>query len=245
MLLSKIVPSLGRVYHPLGAGGQFDDLVDEIDEYFRHGIQLSRGDIVFDVGANIGAFALHAAKRAGGGLRFYCFEPIPQVYEALERNFHTNPLLADSASHLYPVGLTALGAPDHAEFHYFKRLPCDTTQHIGEKRGEFEAFFDAKAKSVSGLMRRGLPGGLGHTLSGLVERAVSSVPRGTVTRRAFEALIGTTRLRCPLKTVDEVAQRERVERIDLLKVDVEGAELEVLQGIGPETWPRVRQVVLE
>ncbi len=33
--------------------------------------------------------------------------------------------------------------------------------------------------------------------------------------------------------------------IDLLKVDVEGAELEVLQGIDEEHWPLVRQALLE
>ncbi len=31
-------------------------------------------------------------------------------------------------------------------------------------------------------------------------------------------------------------------RVDLLKVDVERAELNVLKGILPEDWPRIRQV---
>jgi FkbM family methyltransferase len=33
--------------------------------------------------------------------------------------------------------------------------------------------------------------------------------------------------------------------VDLLKIDVEGAELEVLQGLAPGDWPGVRQVLLE
>jgi len=36
-----------------------------------------------------------------------------------------------------------------------------------------------------------------------------------------------------------------LERVDLLKIDVEGAEWDVLQGIEPGDWPHLRQLVLE
>ncbi|HWS86559.1 MAG TPA: amino acid adenylation domain-containing protein [Pyrinomonadaceae bacterium] len=50
---------------------------------------------------------------------------------------------------------------------------------------------------------------------------------------------------CQLRTVSEVVAEEGVERIDLLKVDVEKAELDVLEGIAEEDWAKIRQVVLE
>ncbi len=53
------------------------------------------------------------------------------------------------------------------------------------------------------------------------------------------------RVTCRLRTLSEVMRAERVERIDLLKVDVEKSELSVLQGIEPADWPKVRQVVVE
>ncbi|KAG6001878.1 hypothetical protein E4U21_003755 [Claviceps maximensis] len=34
-------------------------------------------------------------------------------------------------------------------------------------------------------------------------------------------------------------------RVDLLKIDVEGAEMAVLQGLDDEHWPLVRNIVLE
>ena len=37
----------------------------------------------------------------------------------------------------------------------------------------------------------------------------------------------------------------QVQQIDLLKVDVEGAELDVLQGIGASQWAAIKQVVAE
>src|SRR5262249_30617890 len=50
---------------------------------------------------------------------------------------------------------------------------------------------------------------------------------------------------CPMKTLSEVFRETGVEQIDLLKVDVEKAELDVLQGIADEDWPKIRQVVAE
>ena len=50
---------------------------------------------------------------------------------------------------------------------------------------------------------------------------------------------------CRLRTLSEVIAEEGIERIDLLKVDVEKSELEVLGGLRDEDWPRVRQAVVE
>jgi hypothetical protein len=42
-----------------------------------------------------------------------------------------------------------------------------------------------------------------------------------------------------------VLAEERIEAVDLLKIDVEGAELDVLAGIAGADWPRIRQLVVE
>ncbi|MEV7287855.1 FkbM family methyltransferase [Streptomyces sp. NPDC093252] len=49
----------------------------------------------------------------------------------------------------------------------------------------------------------------------------------------------------PVVTVSELLRRHRVDRVELLKVDVERAELEVLTGIEAGHWPRVGAVVAE
>jgi amino acid adenylation domain-containing protein/non-ribosomal peptide synthase protein (TIGR01720 family)/FkbM family methyltransferase len=55
----------------------------------------------------------------------------------------------------------------------------------------------------------------------------------------------TERVRCRLRRLSDVMREQGVERIDLLKVDVEGSEVEVLEGIDGEDWPRIGQVVME
>src|SRR5439155_26728305 len=53
--------------------------------YERHGISIREGDTIFDVGANIGLFALHVTRTVPG-VRVHAFEPVPEIFEALRRN---------------------------------------------------------------------------------------------------------------------------------------------------------------
>jgi FkbM family methyltransferase len=50
---------------------------------------------------------------------------------------------------------------------------------------------------------------------------------------------------CAVITLNQLVDDEGLECIDLLKIDVEKAELDVLAGISDETWIKVRQVVIE
>jgi hypothetical protein len=50
---------------------------------------------------------------------------------------------------------------------------------------------------------------------------------------------------CEITTVSQVIRASAVDRIDLLKIDVEGAELEVLLGIAADDWPKIQAVAAE
>ena len=50
---------------------------------------------------------------------------------------------------------------------------------------------------------------------------------------------------CRMTTVSRFLAEQRVETVDLLKIDVERAEFDVLGGIETSDWPRIRQVVAE
>lgn len=49
----------------------------------------------------------------------------------------------------------------------------------------------------------------------------------------------------PAVTASTLVERHGLDRVDLLKVDVERAELDVLRGLDAAHWPRVRAVVAE
>jgi FkbM family methyltransferase len=52
-------------------------------------------------------------------------------------------------------------------------------------------------------------------------------------------------LPCTLRTLAQVLDEYELDRVDLLKIDVERSELDVLRGIEPGQWSRIGQVVAE
>ena len=62
---------------------------------------------------------------------------------------------------------------------------------------------------------------------------------------AVKLLLKPRKVSCRVETFSGVARALEIGRIDLLKIDVEGAEWDVLCGIGAQTWPHIGQVVAE
>lgn len=55
----------------------------------------------------------------------------------------------------------------------------------------------------------------------------------------------SSQIECDALTLADFLERLGVERVDLLKVDIEGAELEVLGGAAPELLARIDQIAVE
>jgi FkbM family methyltransferase len=180
-------------------------------EYLRHGVTVQPGDVVFDVGANIGLFTLLAGRR---GASVFAFEPIPQIFAALRRNVEIHGLRAE----LFACGLAE--EEGSAEFHYYP--------HASVLSGRF-ADPGAERSLVGAFLSQAEGGGLA----------------GTVVEELLAARLEARPVRCPLRTLTSVIREHGVERIDLLKIDVEKSEVEVLAGVGADDWPKIRQVVIE
>lgn len=61
-------------------------------DYFAGGQRLELGQTVIDIGANIGCFAVAAAKRVGPSGRVFAIEPEESTFRQLERNIALNGL---------------------------------------------------------------------------------------------------------------------------------------------------------
>ena len=95
-------PAIGEIYclnEPEARATLHETWDDKL--YFREGVSILPGDIVFDVGANIGVFTLCAAKQ---GAHIYAYEPIPPTFELLQHNIHLHGF--DNIAHARNIGLS-------------------------------------------------------------------------------------------------------------------------------------------
>lgn len=191
----------------------------EMPGYFAHGIAISPGDTVLDLGANIGLFGLRAMQRCGGDLALYCVEPIPQIRAQLERNLGPRVTIIPWA-----IGDSA----GTALLEYFPLV--SGTSGI---RGVIPD--DARWVEVVEVMASNMWFG---RFGRLVPRALF----GFVARRLRA---GRVIVRCERRTISDLLDRYGLGEIALLKLDIEGSELDALRGITEAHWPQIQQVVAE
>jgi 31-O-methyltransferase len=177
--------------------------------YLQHGVEVHPGDVVFDVGANVGVAAVFFAAECRAGV-VHSFEPVEPLYEYLCMN--TEPYPACVA---HPYGLS-----DRS------RQTTITYYPTAAAMSSLYADPDADAEFVrTCLVNRG-------ATRAEAERAVPESYRPQT-------------LQCELRNTSEVMTALGADQIDLLKIDVEKAELEVMLGISDAGWRGVKQVAAE
>jgi FkbM family methyltransferase len=88
-----------------------------VTEIFRHAI--GPGDVVLDVGANIGYYTLLASKLAGPAGKVYAFEPVSPVRARLENNLELNGcrnVKVIRSAAWDSVGTSVIRTPDSMDF---------------------------------------------------------------------------------------------------------------------------------
>ncbi|MFI5179498.1 MAG: amino acid adenylation domain-containing protein, partial [Vicinamibacterales bacterium] len=184
--------------------------------YLRHGIVLPPRACVFDVGANTGLFTVFVRSTCPDASVF-AFEPIPSVCDVLKLNARIH---GDARVQVFDCGLS--DRADVAEFTYYPHLSIMSGRFAdaASERDVIKAFLGTQPTSDEGPLA------------------------DTVDAMLLDRLT-PERVTCRLRTVSDIIREQAVERIDLLKVDVEKSELEVLLGVADEDWPKIGQVVVE
>lgn len=199
-----------------------DFIYNEIFEeevYLKHGITLSEGDCIFDVGANIGMFTLFVGRHCKDAM-IYAFEPIPPVFDSLRRNVE----LYDLNVTLLQCGLSARTHEDTFAFYPYASLLSSRYTDTTEVQQVVKSFI--RNQQHTNGEELALPG------ESLLDELVSE-------RLKVESYT------CQLRPLSEVIREYNIERIDLLKIDVEKSELDVLAGIEEGDWPRIKQLIVE
>ena len=188
--------------------------------YARQGIRLGEAPVIFDVGANIGMFTLFAGLHRPGA-KIYAFEPLGPIFNDLEVN--TSGLGLDVIR--FHFGLSDRERTER--FTYYPRYSTMSGQ---------SAF--ANAASEQEVIKRYLEN----------ERQQGSATAAVLLEEADELLAGRfagETHQVTLRRLSDILREQGIGRIDLLKIDVQRAEMDVLLGIDEVDWPKVRQVVME
>ena len=196
-----------------------------VDGYLQHGIEINDGSVVFDVGANIGVFGVRALQKAKN-VSVFCFEPIPDIAAILRKNADE---FGEGRMKVFECGVS--NEHGKATFTYFPNTPALSTLHPEQWDNDPGAF----TRAVKGTMRNP-PEGMKWM------RLIPPFMAGTI---AHFLVKGKKQVNCELKPLSEIISEEGIARIDLLKIDCEGAEWSVLQGIRGEHWPFIGSMVIE
>jgi FkbM family methyltransferase len=212
----------------------------EMESYFQHGIEVNRGDTVFDAGANIGMFSLRVHQRCGGDVNIYAFEPIPPIFEVMSLNLTR---LKNQKIRTFAFGLS--NEHQTLNFTYFPAGPCLSSAAPDWQKTWLQSQVPRMKRAILLSRRkqnypamRFLPASMrAPVLNFLLEIGL----RVHLTRVAKTAQSFTVEVR----PVSDVIKEQNVATIDLLKIDVEGSEVKVLEGIEEHDWPKIRQVAAE
>jgi FkbM family methyltransferase len=150
---------------------------------------VKEGDVVFDIGANVGAHALALARNVGAGGHVFAFEPTDFAFAKLKQNLELNPEL-------------------EKQTHPHQLLLADDVTAPLER--EIYASWPLETQGLVHAKHRG---------------------RLVMTRNAS------------VDTLDNFVAREGIDRLELIKMDVDGHEYPILMG-ARKTLARFRPVLV-
>ncbi|WP_394839499.1 FkbM family methyltransferase [Pendulispora rubella] len=186
--------------------------------YVKHGIRIPDGGCVLDVGGNIGLFTVFAHTEAKN-VRIFTFEPAPPLFEIIQRNVAQHGIRAT----VFNVGLSNLEC--EAPFTFYPHSAGMSSFHPNEaeERHNLQTIIENQRRSG--------------------DAAVDQI--GEHASELLDVRFAATTFDAKLRRLSDVLREQNIERVDLMKVDVQKCELEVIEGIDDADWPKFSQIVLE
>ena len=203
---SSTFPKTGKIF--VGSKNEADFIYREIfdsEDYTGGGINLKEGDIIFDVGANIGIFSLFADIECSNKCAIYAFEPVPHNFKLLQKNISFHGL--NDRVKLFNTGLTHLNGPDEAQFIYYPEMSGNSTMRPSEKEALYEK---ADPDNIIKMLK------VTDAVSYWLLMALYPFRKHLVRWKLKQSLKGQE-VTCSLTTLSDMFQKENIKKVDLLK----------------------------
>ena len=191
------------------------------DCYRKGGVAIRPGDVIVDVGANIGLFEVFIDEVAKGST-VYAIEPAIQPYLAL---CHNGAKLKGTNVSAICGAAGAVGRNDLRQMSYYPRMPSASSLEPID--------LVATRSRDHRYVRDQMPLGLGYIAP---EWLVEAIRRWHLREH---------RIDCVAFSLPLFLTGRGIRRVDLLKIDAEGSEWAIVDSMGDEDWEKVRQVIVE
>lgn len=193
--------------------------------YEQFGLKVKDGDVVFDVGANIGIFSQYIAQRANN-LKIFTFEPVPAIYKVQKKNLEFIKSTLDV--HAFNIGLGA--EETNVDINYYPRattlsaiIPIDFEL---EQKKTIENWEQMKE--------------ITH-----IAKYIPKFLRKLFTKIAYRYVFKEKKVPIKVRTLSDIINETNVQSIDFLKMDAENYEWQILQGISESDWKLIKQIAME
>ena len=186
------------------------------DVYAQDNIVVNDGDCIFDVGANIGLYSLKLATTFNH-LKIYAFEPLPDVYSILSMNLQ----IYSEKALCFCCALGANNEMQTINYYPAASVLSGISATVSENEGLIETYLDNKLADSTELL--------------------TAEQKSLLT----ESRLQCESVQCQVRRISDYIADYSIDCINLLKIDVENFEWEVLQGVDPEHWRLIQQIVIE
>jgi FkbM family methyltransferase len=149
---------------------------------------ITEGDVILDIGAHVGMYAVPFAKKTGKNGKVYAFEPESKGFDAIKRN-----AILNSLKNIIPLNMA-----------------------ISDREGDIN-FYVRPDKDTHSIF----------------EKTLAPSPLGIQETIAIKTM-----------SVDHMVEAGVVLEPNFVKIDVEGAELKVLDGMS-HTSKRIKHILVE
>ena len=224
------------IYHQ--SDRQLGMLYKEIMEdgiYYKHDVFVPENGLVLDLGANVGGFSIDVSQRQPS-TTVIAVEPIPQIFSALKKNFEYRQI----KGRILNFGVS--NKKESATFYYYPEM-AGMSGRFADK----ETIVDAVENYIS-HDKKLLQHDANHRV-GKEREAVASfyenMEGSDEVKQYLTSLYKAEEVECQLTTVSDIIDELNIQKIDLLKLDVEKSECLVLEGIRPEHWSMIRHLAIE